>query len=189
MAFDVGVYDAPKESILVGQAGHERMRNRLMSDDVVGVRPKGAAAGQAQATMMQDILPPVSVKTRRLLAKHSASISEAAAEAMLADHPMEHLGPEAEKIIASGLGYTLRMLEGFALTREPAAIEYQLAWAATRHPSDGLQPDDIMRGFLHLRTALTAPLPVSAVNELLPYIDALVGGQQAYVGHKEEESS
>lgn len=82
-----------------------------------------------------------------------------------------HHGPDAERILTSGMDFTLKMLETAMAFGEVSILEDEMAWALDRLPHDGVTPRQIASRLKTLNGVINDLMPQDYASQINPYIE------------------
>jgi MerR family transcriptional regulator, light-induced transcriptional regulator len=102
-----------------------------------------------------------------------AILAETLARSLARREEVAHHGAEAERLIAGGLGFTMKMLDAAMAAGESALLEDELSWAIDRLPHDGVSVDAMVSRIRILEDVvleLLPPLPGAEIASVLQWM-------------------
>lgn len=130
--------------------------------------------------MSDDTFKPVSAETLAAFDAACAKVEEAVLMQCLAeDAPQRTMGPNAEVMIKTGLGFVSKMLRAAMGFSAGEILTDELEWGKTRLPAYGVSTVMVMKNFARYTKALSEVLTKEAFEEIRPYVDNMLSGQRA----------
>lgn len=94
-------------------------------------------------------------------------ISETTARALAKSEDVAQHGADAPRLIASGIQFTVRMLDAAMASGEDALLEDELHWALDRLPNDGVSAEQILSRFAMMREVVNGCIPPGPAAEVV----------------------
>ena len=136
--------------------------------------------------MADDAFKPVSVEALAAFDAVRAAVEEAVLTQCLAeDAPESAMGPNAEAMIKTGLGFVSRMLRAAMSFSAGEILADEMEWGKTRLPAYGVSTQMVMKNFERYTKALSETLAEETFAEMRPYIENMLAGQRAITNHAE----
>lgn len=117
----------------------------------------------------------------------SAQVEARVTERCLAeDDPAASMGPEAEKMIATGLGFVTRMLRTTMQFGAAGIMQDEVDWGKTRLPVFGVSGQMVAKNFERYVQALEDLLAPEAFAQIRVTLDFMIQAQQKAMAQGEE---
>ena len=97
------------------------------------------------------------------------------------DAPEQTMGPDAEAMIKSGLGFVSRMLRAAMSFSAGEILADEMEWGKTRLPESGVSISMVLKNFQRYTESLSERLPAAAFGEIRPYVESMIVGQRGIV--------
>ncbi len=97
------------------------------------------------------------------------------------DAPEQTMGPDAEAMIKSGLGFVSRMLRAAMSFSAGEILADEMEWGKTRLPEYGVSISMVLKNFQRYTESLSERLPAAAFGEIRPYVESMIVGQRGIV--------
>ncbi len=110
-----------------------------------------------------------------------AIIREVVARSLAREEEVVHHGDEAERLIASGIEFTTRMLDAAMAVGEVSLLEDQLVWAMDRLPHEQVSPDHVLHRFQIYAEAVRELLPGEYAAQVNRFLEWMIVRQQELV--------
>lgn len=94
------------------------------------------------------------------------------------DDPWKTMGPNAENMIKTGLGFVSKMLRASLSFSAGEILADQMQWGKTRLPEYGVSAGMVLGNFERYAKALSEKLPQGAFVEIQPYLEHMLSGQR-----------
>ncbi len=101
------------------------------------------------------------------------------------DAPWRDMGPNAEIMIKTGLGFVSKMLRASLSFSAGEILSDQMEWGKTRLPEYGVSAGMILKNFERYAVALSKRLPKEAYAEIRPYLEFMLAGQRGIASSTE----
>lgn len=136
--------------------------------------------------MAEHAFGPVAPETLAAFDSVCAGVEEAVLRLCLAeDDPGKTMGPGAEQMIQTGLGFVSRMLRASLTFSAGEILADQMEWGKTRLPEYGVSASMVLRNFERYARALGEKLPEEAHAEIRPYLESMISGQRGIASSAE----
>ncbi len=112
-------------------------------------------------------------------------IKETVVRSLKREKEVSQHGDQAEKLIASELDFTTRMLDTAMSMGEIPLLDDELSWANDRLPHDGVEMEHILSRFKIYRDVVKETLAPEYADEVIGFIDWLIVHQKEIVEKKE----
>lgn len=105
------------------------------------------------------------------------------------DAPEQTMGPYAEAMIKSGLGFVSRMLRAAMTFSAGEILADEMEWGKTRLPEYGVSISMVQKNFERYTKILAEKLSPEAFGEIRPYVESMIAGQRSIVDRSMQASS
>jgi len=125
-------------------------------------------------------VPNVSPEAQAAFRKNHAKIITRTVEKLLAQAgQFDHLGDQAENILAAGFEFTSSSLEACMLINDASLLIDQLRWSKDRLPHDGISMPRMLENLQVYADVINELLPASQSAEIVNLIHNMISVQKA----------
>jgi hypothetical protein len=129
--------------------------------------------------MADNVFGPVSPETLAAFDAARAEVeNDVLVRCLAEDAPEQTMGPYAEAMIKSGLGFVSRMLRAAMSFSAGEILADEMEWGKTRLPEYGVSISMVLRNFERYSRILSEKLPAEAFGEIRPYVESMIAGQR-----------
>lgn len=123
---------------------------------------------------MSDMLPISDEALDAFKEAHDDIVGETVRRSMLIREHVAHHEDQASRLIASGLNFTVNMLEAAMISGRIELLEDQMKWAMERLPHDGVLPEHIAKRLELMADVIKEKLDPGHSSQIAPYLEWMI---------------